>query len=186
MPSTQHVTCELIHVDAPGAILPSAPAAHLATDAEWQDADNDAETASRRLTPSVLSLEGALLTMVLPYIDMARVLYIYSCVPLQFLDKGWPLWQFSALIFLASVVRNAAAAFIMRRGDRACVHLLLLSTVLSALMVWKPDDKAAVCVGVVVSNACKCIQAYICLDGYCSTVQDLLDWFEVDLGFTKP
>jgi len=21
--------------------------------------------------------------------------------------------------------------------------------------------------------------------GYCSTVQDLLDWFEVDLGFTK-
>ena len=25
----------------------------------------------------------------------------------------------------------------------------------------------------------------IVLDGYCSTVQDLLDWFEVDLGFTK-
>ena len=23
------------------------------------------------------------------------------------------------------------------------------------------------------------------LDGYCSTVQDLLDWFEVDLGITK-
>ena len=23
------------------------------------------------------------------------------------------------------------------------------------------------------------------LDGYCSTVQGLLDWFEVDLGFTK-
>jgi len=22
-------------------------------------------------------------------------------------------------------------------------------------------------------------------DGYCSTVQGLLDWFEVDLGFTK-
>ena len=26
---------------------------------------------------------------------------------------------------------------------------------------------------------------YICLDGYCSTVQGLLDWFEVDLGFTE-
>ena len=25
----------------------------------------------------------------------------------------------------------------------------------------------------------------IFLDGYCSTIQDLLDWFEVDLGFTK-
>jgi len=23
------------------------------------------------------------------------------------------------------------------------------------------------------------------VDGYCSTVQGLLDWFEVDLGFTK-
>jgi len=26
---------------------------------------------------------------------------------------------------------------------------------------------------------------YIVLDGYCSTVQGLLDWFEVDLGFTE-
>jgi len=25
----------------------------------------------------------------------------------------------------------------------------------------------------------------IFLDGYCSTVQGLLDWFEVDLGFTE-
>ena len=25
----------------------------------------------------------------------------------------------------------------------------------------------------------------ICLDGYCSTVQGLLDWSEVDLGFTE-
>jgi len=25
----------------------------------------------------------------------------------------------------------------------------------------------------------------ICLDGYCSTVQGLLDWFEVDFGFTR-
>jgi hypothetical protein len=24
------------------------------------------------------------------------------------------------------------------------------------------------------------------LDGYCSTVQGLLDWFEVDLGFPEP
>ena len=26
---------------------------------------------------------------------------------------------------------------------------------------------------------------FTCLDGYCSTVQGLLDWFEVDLGFTE-
>jgi len=27
--------------------------------------------------------------------------------------------------------------------------------------------------------------AIVFLDGYCSTVQGLLDWFEVDLGFTE-
>jgi len=29
------------------------------------------------------------------------------------------------------------------------------------------------------------LSPYTFLDGYCSTVQGLLDWFEVDLGFTK-
>jgi len=33
------------------------------------------------------------------------------------------------------------------------------------------------------AKATECARA--CLDGYCSTVQDLLDWFEVDLGFTE-
>ena len=28
-------------------------------------------------------------------------------------------------------------------------------------------------------------RADVVLDGYCSTVQGLLDWFEVDLGFTE-
>ena len=27
--------------------------------------------------------------------------------------------------------------------------------------------------------------AHVFVDGYCSTVQGLLDWFEVDLGFTE-
>ena len=31
----------------------------------------------------------------------------------------------------------------------------------------------------------KSFPAYSVLDGYCSTVQGLLDWFEVDLGFTE-
>jgi len=29
------------------------------------------------------------------------------------------------------------------------------------------------------------ISLHIFLDGYCSTVQGLLNWFEVDLGFTE-
>ena len=30
-----------------------------------------------------------------------------------------------------------------------------------------------------------CELSHAFLDGYCSTVQGLLDWFEVDLGFTE-
>jgi len=45
-----------------------------------------------------------------------------------------------------------------------------------------------VCVCVCVC-ACACVCVYIrslrFLDWYCSTVQGLLDWFEVDLGFTE-
>ena len=37
----------------------------------------------------------------------------------------------------------------------------------------------------VISISHKSHMSYIFLDGYCSTVQGLLDWFEVDLGFTK-
>jgi len=38
-----------------------------------------------------------------------------------------------------------------------------------------------------VSCVCVCIVYKLCtfLDGYCSTVQGLLDWFEVNLGFTE-
>ena len=37
-----------------------------------------------------------------------------------------------------------------------------------------------------VGSVCQYVRCvYIFLDGYCSTVQDLLDWFEVDLGFTE-
>jgi len=37
-------------------------------------------------------------------------------------------------------------------------------------------------------GTCVCLVLSVCsdfLDGYCSTVQGLLEWFEVDLGFTK-
>jgi len=37
------------------------------------------------------------------------------------------------------------------------------------------------CVYVACRGVCKCSF----LDGYCSTVQGLLDWFEVALGFTE-
>jgi len=32
---------------------------------------------------------------------------------------------------------------------------------------------------------CMCVYKHVFLEGYCSTVQGLLGWFEVDLGFTS-
>jgi len=32
---------------------------------------------------------------------------------------------------------------------------------------------------------CLCVSEHAFLDGYCSTVQGLLDWFEVNVGFTE-
>ena len=45
-----------------------------------------------------------------------------------------------------------------------------------------------VCVFVrICGEVCACIRRgpYVFLDGNCSTVQGLLDWFEVDLGYTE-
>jgi len=36
-----------------------------------------------------------------------------------------------------------------------------------------------------IADESRCGWGYTFLDGYCSTVQGLLDWFEVDLGFTE-
>jgi len=46
--------------------------------------------------------------------------------------------------------------------------------------------RVCVCVCLCVC-VCVCVCEYMCvfLDGYCCTVQGLLDWFEVDLGFTE-
>ena len=45
------------------------------------------------------------------------------------------------------------------------------------------DEKTQICSGGFVLENLPVPQAFF--DGYCSTVQGLLDWFEVDLGFTK-
>jgi len=41
----------------------------------------------------------------------------------------------------------------------------------------------------VAAGLCLCVAAFVMcssfVDGYCSTLQGVLDWFEVDLGFTE-
>ena len=45
---------------------------------------------------------------------------------------------------------------------------------------WQNHRNTCVCH---LDTVCQCSAAF--LDGYCSTVQGLLDWFEGDVGFTE-
>jgi len=79
-----------------------------------------------------------------------------------------------------------------------CIHLYVYiytstyqSMHMSSVYIWYTHTYSYVILYAYIS--CMCLCAYfrcICLvytffDGYCSTVQDLLDWFEVDLGFAE-
>jgi len=59
------------------------------------------------------------------------------------------------------------------REPPALLAMALVTLALVAVVV------AEVVAEVVVEVSC------VCLDGYCSTVQGLIDWFEVDLGFPE-
>ena len=110
--------------------------------------------------PSLLSFEGLLLTIFLPYTDLLRVLYTYSCVPLQFLDNEWPLWQLSAIIFVAPLIRNVVAFFVNKFGDRTCLVPLFLSSVASEVMAWQPNNRLAVLSGFFFLTISKSTQSY--------------------------
>jgi len=100
------------------------------------------------------TFSGIMLTIILPFLDALNRNYFYACVPLQFLDNGWPLLELSALFFASKVGGCPASAYIMKQGDKACVHLFLISTMASARMAWQPGDKSAVCVGIFVHCVC--------------------------------
>jgi hypothetical protein len=103
---------------------------------------------------SLTTFSGIMLTIILPFLDALNRNYFYACVPLHFLDNGWPLLELSALFFASKVGGCPASAYIMKQGDKACVHLFLLSTMASARMAWQPGDKSAVCVGIFVHCVC--------------------------------
>jgi hypothetical protein len=52
-------------------------------------------TPEKRPLANFLSVRGVLLTFVLPFLDALSRCYCFACVPLQFLDRGWPLSELS-------------------------------------------------------------------------------------------
>jgi hypothetical protein len=49
----------------------------------------------KRPLANFFSVRGVLLTFVLPFLDALSRCYCFACVPLQFLDRGWPLSELS-------------------------------------------------------------------------------------------
>jgi hypothetical protein len=117
--------------------------------------------------PSLSSVEALVLLAALPILDYNRLLYIYSCLPLHFLEQGWPLWQLSALLCGSAVARNPVAWAVEKRGDGLCVPLLGLAAVASTWMAKEPNSKAAVLVAIALGQAVKCQQP---LRGMCARV----------------
>jgi hypothetical protein len=103
---------------------------------------------------SFVSFQGLLLTIVLPFVDALNRCYFYACVPLQFIDHGWPLWELSVLLFTSKVGSALASAYVLHKGDQACVQLFMISTLASACMAWLPNNRTAVQLGIFVHCVC--------------------------------
>ena len=61
------------------------------------------------------------LVAVLPFLDVVKMAYIYTAVPLHFLDSGWPLTTLGALLSLCYAPRLLVSAGISQTGEWVCV-----------------------------------------------------------------
>jgi len=118
------------------------------------------------LPPSLHSPESVLLIVLLPILDYNRLLYIYSCLPLHFVDLEWSLWSLTALLFLSALVRNLVAYLIERSGDRVAIPMLVVVAITSAGMAFRPYSYVSVFIAMFVSQVVKCYQPY---RGACSS-----------------
>jgi hypothetical protein len=99
-----------------------------------------------------------LLIVLLPILDYNRLLYIYSCLPLHFVDMEWSLWSLTALLFLSALIRNLVAFLIERSGDWVAVPMLAAVAIASAGMAVLPNSYVAVFIAMFVSQVVKCYQ----------------------------
>ena len=60
-----------------------------------QHSNHDTSAPEERPLAKFLSVRGVLLTFVLPFLDALSRCYCFACVPLQFLDRAWPLSELS-------------------------------------------------------------------------------------------
>jgi len=83
--------------------------------------------------------ESLILLCVLPFASICGFLWIYTALPLHFVDSDWPLLQLSWLLTLIYVPRVVATMATSRIGDWMCVPMSALAASLNVYMLLYPS-----------------------------------------------
>ena len=109
---------------------------------------------------AMLSAQSVILVAMLPFLDVVKMAYIYTAVPLHFIDASWPLTTLGAILSMCYVPRVIVSAAISRFGDFLCVPVTFASFIASACMALHPNELAAVWVGCLGSSMGVVVQAH--------------------------
>lgn len=75
--------------------------------------------ATHPVSVPLCSTQSAILLVALPTLNLWALMWVYTAVPLHFLDNGWPLWQVGMLLTLCYAPRLLVAPAMVRLADRA-------------------------------------------------------------------
>ena len=107
--------------------------------------------------------DAVVLLVLLPFLNQIKTAWPYSCAPLHFIARGWPLYQLGLQHSLAFLLRIPMNATIVRLGDWLCAPLATLSAATAIGMVLAPDDYMWVAIGLIGGSACDLKQAHASL-----------------------
>ena len=102
------------------------------------------------------SPQSIILLCILPCFSICGFLWVYTALPLAFVDNGWPLWQLSLLLTLVYIPRVICVSAVSRIGDVLGVPLAGISVGLNLYFAYHPDSLAAVCTAVCAVCAAMC------------------------------
>lgn len=110
---------------------------------------------SQEQPPSLCSFQSLLLLVVLPYLDIVRMSYMYTAVPLYWIDSMWPYWQLGLMLSLFYVpFRMIGTALLRPLGDWWCVPCTAIGAASSLLMAVRPGCRFCVMVGCIGNSMC--------------------------------
>ena len=118
--------------------------------------DDSCEKTPRGLFDS----ESVVLLVVLPTLDMLRLAYMYTALPLHYLDMGWNTEILGILFTLFFVMRLPINWFLTYSGVWLSVPFLVVDFALTIAMVAQPDSKWVVFASCLFAQGTKMIQAY--------------------------